>query len=92
MSAQLKDPEKPATEAPNVSPDLEDAARFNVEGQDIAIAIVGEHSHAIDPAVEVRVVRKIDWALVPAMIVGYGLVYYDKVPASTLNIWTNTNV
>ncbi|TVY88697.1 putative transporter [Lachnellula willkommii] len=79
MSAQLRDTEKTAAEAPNVpTDDLEDATRTNVEGQDIAIAIVGEHSHAIDPAVEARVVRKIDWYLVPAMTIGYGLVYYDK--------------
>jgi hypothetical protein len=86
MSAQLNGPEKSATEAPNVSADVEDATRINVEGQDIAIAIVGEHNHAIDPAVEARVVRKIDWFLVPAMIIGYGLVYYDKVPTSILSI------
>ena len=80
MSSQpALDDEKSATAAPNVSADLEDAARVNAEGQDIAIAIVGEHRHAIDPAVEARVLRKIDWFLVPAMIVGYGLVYYDKV-------------
>lgn len=53
----------------------------NSRDQDIAIAIVGERSQAIDPAVEARVVRKIDLFLVPAMIVGYGLVYYDKVCA-----------
>jgi hypothetical protein len=47
--------------------------------KDIAIAIVGEQRHDIDPAVEARVVRKIDLFLVPAMFVGYGLVYYDKV-------------
>lgn len=80
MSSQpALDDEKSATIAPNASADLEDAARVNAEGQDIAIAIVGEHRHAIDPAVEARVMRKIDWFLVPAMIVGYGLVYYDKV-------------
>lgn len=46
--------------------------------QDDAIAIVGEQEHEIDPVIEARVVRKIDWFLVPAMVVGYGLVYYDK--------------
>lgn len=84
MSGQLQDAEKTAAEAPNAPTDLEDASRTNVEGQDIAIAIVGEHSHAIDPAVEARVVRKIDWYLVPAMTIGYGLVYYDKVTFSML--------
>lgn len=47
--------------------------------QDIAIAMVGEHRSDIDPAVETRVLRKIDLFLVPAMFIGYGLVYYDKV-------------
>lgn len=47
--------------------------------KDIAIAIVGEHGHAIDPAIEARVLRKIDWFLIPMMSIGYGLVYYDKV-------------
>ncbi|TEY42311.1 hypothetical protein BOTCAL_0395g00050 [Botryotinia calthae] len=48
------------------------------QDKDIAIAVVGEHRHEIDPAVEARVVRKIDRFLVPAMFIGYGLVYYDK--------------
>jgi hypothetical protein len=61
--------------------DIEDAPTIQAkdEDKDIAIAVVGEHRHAIDPAVEARVVRKIDLFLVPAMTIGYGLVYYDKV-------------
>jgi hypothetical protein len=55
--------------------------------KDVALAIVGEHAHDIDPAVEARVIRKIDWFLIPAMIVGYGLVYYDKVhPAKSRSL------
>ncbi|KAF2011133.1 allantoate transport protein [Aaosphaeria arxii CBS 175.79] len=46
--------------------------------KDVAIGLVGEHAREIDPEVERRVLRKIDWFLIPAMIVGYGLVYYDK--------------
>jgi hypothetical protein len=80
MSSQpVHDDEKSANSPVNVSADLEDAVRIPAPDQDIAIAIVGEHRHAIDPAVEARVVRKIDWFLIPTMIVGYGLVYYDKV-------------
>jgi hypothetical protein len=54
--------------------------RVYAQDQDVdqAIAIVGEHGHVIDPAEEAQVVRKIDLFLVPAMIVGYGLVYYDS--------------
>ncbi|KAK1761589.1 major facilitator superfamily domain-containing protein [Echria macrotheca] len=46
--------------------------------KDEAMAMVGEQAHAVDPAVVARAVRKIDWFLIPAMIFGYGLVYYDK--------------
>ncbi|GKT43555.1 putative transporter [Colletotrichum spaethianum] len=47
-------------------------------GDDDALAMVGTHTQPYDPAVAARAVRKIDWFLIPAMIVGYGLVYYDK--------------
>ncbi|SPO04328.1 related to allantoate transport protein [Cephalotrichum gorgonifer] len=46
--------------------------------KDVAIAMVGEHQNDIDPAVAARAVRKTDRFLIPAMILGYGLVYYDK--------------
>ncbi|TQW10976.1 MFS transporter [Cordyceps javanica] len=46
--------------------------------QDDALAMVGEQPQAVDPAVAARVVRKIDLFLMPFMVVGYGLVYYDK--------------
>ncbi|KAI1103739.1 MFS general substrate transporter [Jackrogersella minutella] len=49
-----------------------------VGSKDIAIAMVGEEGHVVDPVVVQRAVRKIDWFLIPAMTVGYGLVYYDK--------------
>jgi hypothetical protein len=38
--------------------------------KDVALGLVGEHAQDIDPEVEARVVRKIDWFLIPAMIVG----------------------
>ncbi len=38
--------------------------------KDIAIGLVGEHARDIDPAIEAKVLRKIDWFLIPAMIVG----------------------
>ncbi len=40
------------------------------QDKDEAIAIVGEHGHTVDPAVVARAVRKIDWFLIPAMVVG----------------------
>lgn len=48
------------------------------DGQDDALAMVGAAPHAIDPVLAARVVRKIDLFLIPFMVVGYGLVYYDK--------------
>ncbi len=53
--------------------------RFLFEDQDIAIGVIGEHTHAIDPVVEDWVLKKIDLHLISAMSIDYGLVYYDKV-------------
>ncbi|KAF4447957.1 allantoate permease [Fusarium albosuccineum] len=40
--------------------------------------VLGGDARDIDPQVGRRVLRKIDWFLMPAMVIGYGLVYYDK--------------
>lgn len=48
--------------------------------KDDAIAMVGEEKHAIDPAVEARVVRKIDMFLMPTMVLG--CVYKRNPPLS----------
>ena len=77
MAASIVD-EKSTEAAPNASTDLEGVPGVAADDEDVAIAIVGIHRHDVDPAMEARVVRKIDWFLVPAMTVGYGLVYYDK--------------
>lgn len=55
------------------------AATTATAQDDVALAVVGELAQDIDPVVEARVLRKIDLFLIPAMIVGYGMVYYDKV-------------
>jgi len=73
-------------ECHDVPADQDGLANLSFEGKDIAMAIVGEHRHAIDPAVEARIIRKIDLFLVPAMFIGYGLVYYDKVSPPTTPI------
>lgn len=70
--------DKSAIPPPDGSAGLDNTASLQAEDKDIAITIVGEHRHAIDPAVEARIIRKIDLFLVPAMFIGYGLVYYDK--------------
>jgi hypothetical protein len=72
------DSEKP-TALDNHPGVVDNAATREAKDKDIAIEIVGEHRHDLDPAAEARVVRKIDLFLVPAMTIGYGLVYYDKV-------------
>ncbi|KAM7211427.1 Major facilitator superfamily domain containing protein [Rhypophila decipiens] len=46
--------------------------------KDEAITMVGEQEHELDPALVTRTVRKIDLYLLPVMIFGYGLCYYDK--------------
>lgn len=38
--------------------------------KDVAIDMVGEQGHQIDPAVAARAVRKMDWFFMPAMTVG----------------------
>lgn len=45
-------------------------ANRNPSDKDDAVAMVGEVRHAIDPIVEARAIRKIDWFLIPAMICG----------------------
>ncbi|KAF1998347.1 MFS general substrate transporter [Amniculicola lignicola CBS 123094] len=57
---------------------LESGASSLSLGKDDALRLVGEHAQNIDPEVEKRALRKIDLFLIPAMVVGYGLVYYDK--------------
>lgn len=76
------DHEKAVPSPDNASLRGNDGTRIAGKDQDIAIAIVGEHRQEIDPELEARVVRKIDWFLIPTMIFGYGLVYYDKVRRS----------
>ncbi|OAL56311.1 MFS general substrate transporter [Pyrenochaeta sp. DS3sAY3a] len=69
-------PPRKTEESPPAEPES-GASSLSLE-KDVAIGLVGEHAREIDPEIEKRVLRKIDWFLIPAMIVGYGLVYYDK--------------
>ncbi|KAL0777285.1 hypothetical protein CaCOL14_006803 [Colletotrichum acutatum] len=50
----------------------------NAPSQAAKLEAIGEEGLAIDPVIEKRVLRKIDLFLMPAMMIGYGLVYYDK--------------
>ena len=55
---------------PATHPDPTSGATSISLDKDAAIELVGEHAREIDPEIEARVVRKIDWFLIPAMIVG----------------------
>ncbi|KAJ5919296.1 hypothetical protein N7466_010239 [Penicillium verhagenii] len=46
--------------------------------KDAALAVVGDVAQDIDPVVAKRVLRKIDLYFMPAMLIGYGIVYWDK--------------
>lgn len=52
------------------------------DGMDDAATFVGEKGQFVDPQLERRVRRKIDLFFMPTMMLGYGLVYYDKVHGS----------
>ena len=80
--------EKAPSSPRDISAGIENPRGFD---KDIAAAIVGERRQVVDPTVEARVVRKIDWFLVPAMSVGYGLVYYDKVNESASIMYSYTD-
>ena len=80
------DSEKTAAPGTVQSPQDDAGYRSSVSSsdQDLAKELVGDIGIEIDPALERRVVRKIDRFLIPVMIVCYGLVVYDKV-CSTLS-------
>ncbi|KAJ5263217.1 Major facilitator superfamily domain general substrate transporter [Penicillium angulare] len=46
--------------------------------KDTALAVVGDVAQDIDPVMAKRVLRKIDLYFMPAMLIGYGIVYWDK--------------
>ena len=53
--------------------DAETALDAATTDKDLAINLVGERAQEIDPAIEAKVLRKIDWFLIPAMIVGMSI-------------------
>jgi MFS family permease len=61
--------EKTTSTSPPHAGDAEYSATPSLSKDD-ALGLVGEHAQEIDPAVEARVLRKIDWFLIPAMIIG----------------------
>lgn len=66
MSSQ----EEKGAETSTLPPDAPASGASSMMDKDVAIKLVGEHAQDIDPEVEARVLGKIDWFLIPAMIVG----------------------
>ncbi|OJJ43167.1 hypothetical protein ASPZODRAFT_1230514 [Penicilliopsis zonata CBS 506.65] len=58
--------------------------------KDEAWAIVHDVAGDIDPVVEKRVLRKIDLFLMPAMMIGYGIVYWDKAILGSASLFGMT--
>jgi hypothetical protein len=67
-------------------PDAERGVSTTSLDQDVAIKLVGEHAQEIDPLVEARALKKIDWFLIPAMIIGTSpsLYFLDEKCCSAL--------
>jgi hypothetical protein len=63
--------------------------------KDVAVALVGENAREIDAHVEARVLSKIDWFLIPAMVVGTSrlalltLPYYALILCHTIPLRTS---
>jgi hypothetical protein len=62
--------EKTTSTAPPHDADYSATSASASFSKDDALGLVGEHAQEIDPLIEARVLRKIDWFLIPAMIVG----------------------
>ncbi|KAJ6113232.1 hypothetical protein N7523_006549 [Penicillium sp. IBT 18751x] len=58
--------------------------------KDVALAMVSDVAQEIDPVVAKRVLRKIDLYFMPAMLVGYGMVYYDKAILGSASLFGMT--
>ncbi|KAB8260931.1 major facilitator superfamily domain-containing protein [Aspergillus pseudonomiae] len=58
--------------------------------KDAALAVVSDEAQEIDPAVEKRVLRKIDLFFMPAMLIGYGFVYWDKAILGSASLFGMT--
>ena len=61
--------------------DAEAALNATTTDQDLAINLVGERAQDIDSEVEAKVLRKIDWFLIPAMIVGTSMLPTSSIPS-----------
>ncbi|GJC91370.1 allantoate transport protein [Colletotrichum higginsianum] len=78
VPAPVPDPDLETADSPPPHRTAAAAAAAAAAADDDALAMVGTRPQPYDPAVAARAVRKIDLFLMPAMVFGYGLVYYDK--------------
>lgn len=62
----------------DVSPAIEDVSSLESSEKDLAATIVAPRAAEFHDAAGRRVLRKIDFFLIPWMWIGYGFVYYDK--------------
>lgn len=62
------------------SPLNQDDSSLEYSDKDLAAAIVPNYAQEFDAATEHKILQKIDLYLIPWMWIGYGFVYYDKVP------------
>lgn len=69
MATAISTPPRKTGDSPPADPES-GASSLSLREKDVAIGLVGEHAREIDPEIEKRVLRKIDWFLIPAMIVG----------------------
>ncbi|KAJ5334131.1 uncharacterized protein N7506_007914 [Penicillium brevicompactum] len=74
-----------------VHPVASDRAAPHTSEKDAALAVVSDVAQEIDPVVARRVVRKIDLYLMPAMLIGYGMVYYDKAILGSATLFGMTS-
>ncbi|PWY90603.1 MFS transporter [Aspergillus sclerotioniger CBS 115572] len=58
--------------------------------KDVAWAVVSDEAGEIDPAIEKRALRKIDAFFMPAMLIGYGFVYWDKAILGSASLFGMT--
>ncbi|KAJ5699142.1 hypothetical protein N7462_001147, partial [Penicillium macrosclerotiorum] len=71
-------------------PEIGDANGSATDLKDAALAMVGDTAQEIDPAIAKRVLRKIDLYFMPAMLIGYGMVYYDKAILGSASLFGMT--
>jgi hypothetical protein len=69
-------------------PDAEMGARSVSLEKDDAARLVGEHAQVVDPELGAKVLRKIDWFLIPAMIVGTFLGRCIHTVVKSIRLWT----